>query len=53
MFLGLSELSVSAAMRIIPGYYEDYTKYLQREVTGHEEIVIKEDVKEEIKDFFH
>ena len=46
MFLGLSELSVSAAMRIIPGYYEDYTKYLQREVTGHEEIVIKEDVKE-------
>ncbi|MBC5628097.1 glucosaminidase domain-containing protein [Clostridium sp. NSJ-6] len=46
MFLGVSELSVSAAMRIIPGYYEDYTKYLQREVTGHEEIVIKEDVKE-------
>lgn len=46
MFLGLSELSVSAAMRIIPGYYEDYTKYLQREVTGNEQIVIKEDVKE-------
>ena len=46
MFLWLSELSVSAAMRIIPGYYEDYTKYLQREVTGNEEIVIKEDVKE-------
>lgn len=46
MFLGVSELSVSAAMRIIPGYYEDYTKYLQREATGHEEIVIKEDVKE-------
>lgn len=46
MFLGLNELSVSAAMRIIPGYYEDYTKYLQREVKNHEEIVIKEEVKE-------
>ena len=46
MFLVLNELSVSAAMKIIPGYYENYLKYLQREVKEHEEIVIKEEVKE-------
>lgn len=46
IFLVLNELSASATMKIIPGYYEDYLKYLQREVKEHEEIVIKEKVKE-------
>lgn len=46
LFIVLNELSVSAAMRIIPGYYEDYAKYLQREVKKYEEIAIKEEVKE-------
>lgn len=44
MFLGINELSVSAAMRIIPGYYQDYTKYLQFKAKNNEEI--KEEVKE-------
>lgn len=44
MFLGVNELSVSAAMRIIPGYYQEYIKYLQFGAKNNEEI--KEEVKE-------
>ena len=46
MFLGINELSVSAAMKIIPGYYEDYLRYFQNEIKVPEEIIIKEKIKE-------
>ncbi|CUO44771.1 glucosaminidase domain-containing protein [Clostridium disporicum] len=46
MFLGINELSVSAAMKIIPGYYEDDLRYFQNEIKVPEEIIIKEKIKE-------
>ena len=40
------DMNISATMRIVPGYYEQYERYLKREGTENEEVVIKEEIKE-------
>lgn len=41
IFLGVNQLSASAAKRVIPGYYEDYLRYFQNKAKVPEEIIIK------------
>lgn len=47
MFLAISESSASAAKKIIPGYYEDYLRYLiDDEPKQQKEVIITQEIKE-------